>query len=373
MLGKTLQIPKSAFRMLPNPTCYHWDRRTFSMPKLIRAYRKHINNEDITKQTAHTRDLTEWSKLISEELNRLNNAEADFSTGLLDALHKVINQCDAFLEQTPSDDKTEGTRQGKVILVLREHFQVVLRMINADGEESPGGRPLLGRTSISSPSGRRPSMSGPPASPLSTHSEQHSPSEAHLSFEALDAASPEEKQNQFMDIYFTIVLPNVIEQVVDLKRRRSTTLNTGRGHGYGNGRPPHLSVDSTYSFNSSRSHTPSPVSAGPPTPVPFQEPEASTQTSSAAANSTSPGPGDGLRRRAPTVKIQVAETRKEDGGGPKRRETMGLPAEEQVICDIWYTLVLRMLCWLLLHDFHKKDVQVPKSELVGSRLPVYIA
>ncbi|OHE92229.1 modin [Colletotrichum orchidophilum] len=41
--------------------------------------------------------------------------------------------------------------------------------------------------------------------------------------------------------------------------------------------------------------------------------------------------------------------------------------------DIWCTLVFRMICWLMLHDFHKKDVQVSKSELLGSRLPVYIS
>jgi hypothetical protein len=43
--------------------------------------------------------------------------------------------------------------------------------------------------------------------------------------------------------------------------------------------------------------------------------------------------------------------------------------------EIWCRLVLRMLCWLMLHDFNKRDVQLydsPKSELLGSRLPVYI-
>lgn len=39
---------------------------------------------------------------------------------------------------------------------------------------------------------------------------------------------------------------------------------------------------------------------------------------------------------------------------------------------IWCALVFRMICWLLLHDFDKKDVQLPKSELLGSRLPVFI-
>lgn len=41
--------------------------------------------------------------------------------------------------------------------------------------------------------------------------------------------------------------------------------------------------------------------------------------------------------------------------------------------DIWCTLVFRMICWLMLHDFNKQDVQVSKNELIGSRMPVYIA
>ncbi|KAF5027488.1 hypothetical protein F66182_413 [Fusarium sp. NRRL 66182] len=41
--------------------------------------------------------------------------------------------------------------------------------------------------------------------------------------------------------------------------------------------------------------------------------------------------------------------------------------------DIWCTLVLRMICWLMLHDFHRHDVQITKGELFGSDLPVYIS
>ncbi|KAI2633019.1 hypothetical protein GGS26DRAFT_64699 [Hypomontagnella submonticulosa] len=39
---------------------------------------------------------------------------------------------------------------------------------------------------------------------------------------------------------------------------------------------------------------------------------------------------------------------------------------------IWCALVFRTICWLLLHDFDEQDVQLPKSEVQGSRLPVYI-
>ena len=39
---------------------------------------------------------------------------------------------------------------------------------------------------------------------------------------------------------------------------------------------------------------------------------------------------------------------------------------------IWCALVLRLVCWLMLHDFDKRDRQRTISELMGSRLPVYI-
>lgn len=42
------------------------------------------------------------------------------------------------------------------------------------------------------------------------------------------------------------------------------------------------------------------------------------------------------------------------------------------VSKIWNTLIFRMLCWLLLHDFHEKDAQIPKSELFNNQLPAYI-
>lgn len=42
------------------------------------------------------------------------------------------------------------------------------------------------------------------------------------------------------------------------------------------------------------------------------------------------------------------------------------------INQIWCTLMFRMLYWLQLHDFHKKDIQVSKGDAYDSRIPVYI-
>jgi len=39
---------------------------------------------------------------------------------------------------------------------------------------------------------------------------------------------------------------------------------------------------------------------------------------------------------------------------------------------IWISLIFRMLCWLLLHDFDKSDIMIVPSDLRGSRMPIYI-
>lgn len=39
---------------------------------------------------------------------------------------------------------------------------------------------------------------------------------------------------------------------------------------------------------------------------------------------------------------------------------------------IWISLMFRMLCWFLLHDFDKADVKIVPSDLKGSRMPIFI-
>lgn len=52
--------------------------------------------------------------------------------------------------------------------------------------------------------------------------------------------------------------------------------------------------------------------------------------------------------------------------------TTGTKKEKEERNTIWITLIFRMLCWLLIHDFDKSDVKVVPSDLRGSRMPVYI-
>ncbi|KAE8443083.1 hypothetical protein EG329_002406 [Mollisiaceae sp. DMI_Dod_QoI] len=39
---------------------------------------------------------------------------------------------------------------------------------------------------------------------------------------------------------------------------------------------------------------------------------------------------------------------------------------------IWISLMYRMLCWFMLHDFDKQDIKIVPSDLKGSRMPIYI-
>jgi hypothetical protein len=98
----------------------------------------------------------------------------------------------------------------------------------------------------------------------------------------------------------------------------------------------------------------------------------------AIQNETS-GSGDSSADKAPTA----AQTSK----GPLRSVSFpGLTSRSSTVStiqkaptkaeiernEIWCTLVFRMICWLTLHDFAKEDIQLPKSALMGNRLPVYI-
>jgi hypothetical protein len=52
--------------------------------------------------------------------------------------------------------------------------------------------------------------------------------------------------------------------------------------------------------------------------------------------------------------------------------SMLLPTEKEQRNGIWLTLMFRMLCWLMLHDFDSTDINLVDSDLKGSRMPIYI-
>lgn len=200
-----------------------------------------------------------------------------FDVGLpaLDALHAALDRCDEFLLK-------ENSKQ-KVLYILRQHLQLVLGMLNRD-KNARLARDGDGSVIDDSPTA--------PAAVMPNEGDSDG-DDGGLSFEDVNEAPPEERQEKLMGVYFETILPRVL-QLSTLGRCWATL----------------------------HRHNANPAKEG-------QEAQ----------------------------KMQSSKTR----------------FLEERANDIWCTLVFRMLCWLLLHNFHKKDMQIPKSELLGSRLPVYIA
>ncbi|KAK3899338.1 hypothetical protein C8A05DRAFT_37043 [Staphylotrichum tortipilum] len=146
-----------------------------------------------------------------------------------------------------------------------------------------------------------------------------------------------------MDLYFFKVLYRVREHTVRSYRRRRATHYAPSMHS----REP--SIDGASEGKSlSPSVTPSrPVSPGIPPPQ--------------------------LKKHESHGSVRFLSIQPPDRPPRQDDDEDAIISLESQASAIWCTLVLRMLCWLLLHDFNKKDVQIPKSELLGSRLPVYIA
>ncbi|KOS22103.1 hypothetical protein ESCO_001904 [Escovopsis weberi] len=80
------------------------------------------------------------------------------------------------------------------------------------------------------------------------------------------------------------------------------------------------------------------------------------------------GPGGSRASASPDSAATTDATSDQMSAGAK-----SLTEHEPTCDDIWCTLVFRMICWLMLHNFDRNDMQLPKSELLGSRMPVYIS
>ncbi|KAK0744561.1 hypothetical protein B0T21DRAFT_429137 [Apiosordaria backusii] len=327
MLGKTLHIRNSAYRMLPNPTPYHWDKNFFNMRRLIKEYRKKIEDTDVDiMPTPQIQDLKQdVAKLVLDLNLDKKSATPGYSLPLLNKLHKVLDKCDAYLKDVADMDL--------VRMVVREHFQKILKMIN-DPQDKPG--------------------TNTKEEPKTTTGEERQRAER---FSELSAASPEVRQEAFMELYFFSVLPEVRYRAVTSYRRQQTTgyAPSIRSRSGSIETLPDIKsfsepVTPTLVSTPNRPLSPALAPPGPPPgpPPPTMEKHRSTQSVPLLRVSTpTPHSGDYLMDKTTSLDSDAT--------------------------DIWCTLVLRMLCWLLLHDFNKKDIQIPKSELRGNRLPVYIA
>lgn len=263
MLSKPLYLPNMSFRMVPNPTVYTWDAKFFNLRRMLEGFKSELETSEAvdesysgvapSRSASYLQPLRVRAETVCDALEsqQQERGEQEFTLGLCHALLQSIEFCDKYLA---------NVRAKFVQVVLREHIQEILRMVN-------GGE---GEADVSSIS------------------------------KLMDAA-PEQRHTVFMRVYFDHVLPHVIKTcILSISRRDTPMLNLNSPPGSPGGPPP--------------------------------------------------------------------ESRQRDGNRNLNTEMVTVQ-----VTEIWCTLVFRMLCWLLLHDFHKNDRQISsKSEVWGSRLPVYI-
>ncbi|EHA51956.1 modin [Pyricularia oryzae 70-15] len=307
MLSKTPHISGLPFRVVPNPTVYTWDKRFFDLRRLLNEFHRSIDKEDQMSMgsspvSAHIRELRKYTERVTESLKtqwedwkkekdegrKPDRNEHHLTFDSCDELQAAIQWCDDFLGMPHNRECVK--------VVLREHIQEVLRIVNDEEKVAVSEKEAFVEYE---------------AKQASMHA-HNGGGRTHSGVVQLSAASPEQRHKVFMKIYFREVLPRVVQRARLGLKRTETLL--------------HIRTDSI--------NEASPVSPIPPTTrnlmeSPFQQQSAET-----------------LDPRS------VSEIRSS---------------------DVWCTLVFRMLCWLRLHDFHKDDRQISsKSELCGSRLPVYI-
>jgi len=360
MIGQTLHIDGSCFRTLPNPTMHVWNRKAFSLRRLLLAFADcFANMEDIPhargRNPAVINTINERLRTIQKHLSELpprSTGNETIHIPLLNDLHRALDDADEILtakkrkekgplpdppktvtmkpskkstftsgvsDLKPSHNRTntellasketeserERLRREMVQDVLRSHIQEVLKMINErKGDESKSGSPNS-TFQVQSADGKLPR------------------------FEDIDSASPEDKQTRFMEVYFKVIRVSVVGSSAGATKRRGSVVP-------GTVPPPPMGIK--------RAGTES-----------IQEETTADEQRSSGDQQSSEG--------------------NQESTGTDTSKTSGraLYNEDVYHDDIWCTLVFRMILWFMLHDFNKKDVQNGKSTLLGSRLPVFIA
>ncbi|KAK7420393.1 hypothetical protein QQX98_002816 [Neonectria punicea] len=275
MVGKTLHVKDTVFRMLPNPTVFYWDPDTISMPTLMAEFLtslRALQSERLLKDSKQVAEILTWAdshdshftKLRASPTTLVNISEDISGVNLVNELNHLragLQLCDDFF-QPPTFSLVRK--------VLRIHIQEVLNILNEKKDKTTDAKE-------------------------NTKKDAEDDEEGPITIEDIDSAFANEKENLLIQMYFETVRQNVAR-------------------------------------------------------VLLQQDTKSKQ------------------RRARRARRDSVNSRKVAEAGINPPE----PMSELQVNEIWCTLVFRMLCWLQLHEFHKMDIQVSKSDVYASRIPVYI-
>jgi hypothetical protein len=380
MLSQTFHIPDTFYTFIPNPTPDVWDSRAVSLPLLMRAFKEHFA-EDLPSRPRNRSVVTQLNQHLDKIIGYLDDQDLidSNSTNTLQrykALHEAIDSADEILTGKSKANQAEATdvstnrpvprgvqpglgpetdpqkkRRIMVQDVLRTHIQEVLRVLNE--RDTPGGETSL---QVPRTDTRRPQSRG-----RRSHSRSPNP-DSGPTFLEMDEASPDERQHRMMDVYFQRIRRAAVPRADESAQRRESIIrNVASRRGSEASLlsasvplnipfPPLEEVPSAHENEDTDQPPLSPTAVSP------------TDTTERISDSTTTSPRDG-RARSVRFPLTVHTT----------VHTITSLAEEDVhYDDIWCTLVFRMICWLMLHNFSKPDKQISRSELLGSRMPVYI-
>lgn len=120
MLARTVHVRERCYTYLPNPTIFSWNRSTFSIRRLLKAFAARVH----TLVEYQSQDLMKI-KTQAAKLDRdlPEGKEDDYTPEQLGQLHEALNHSDAILKNDTLDVLA-------VHDVLRRHIQEVLKAIN---------------------------------------------------------------------------------------------------------------------------------------------------------------------------------------------------------------------------------------------------
>lgn len=386
MLSQNFHINHSSFTYIPNPTAESFDKRSFSLLKVLEAFQGHFAEESYTPRNSVIVDSINHH--IDEIRTHYSEKDGVDRLLFLQVLHTAIDDTDEILtakrkdpvEADPespinsrtvvpvvvsSEDQGETTFQSErreaVQDVLRSHIQEVLRLLNERDDRSADGQSL----GVYAADRATPVSPAPPVRPsLQTRFNERGvarPVPPPPSFEDVDDASPDERQQLYMDVYFGVIRRRVVPRAALSTDRRASLVG---------GRTSSLpSLRGIRDLSRGRSLVPRPGSS-----------RAGSSLGPSVEGRNSVVVSDGESEADVAVMSDAGDEQAENGAATvnatldqRARNKIPLSAQSALHEDIWCTLVFRMICWLMLHDFNKLDVQVSKSELLGSRVPVYIS
>ncbi|ORY56336.1 uncharacterized protein BCR38DRAFT_402491 [Pseudomassariella vexata] len=313
MLGRTLHIPSRCFTYLPNPSIFPWNRNSFSLRRMLNEFHEHILG-DVNIFAREGRKLPDEIESINALASGLNqdlprHQDTNFLPQHLDKIHEALEETDKLLSAKKIDNQV-------VLDVMRRHLQEVLLAINTTAAQVTGAQ-------------------NPPSPTTRTRG---------VTFDDLLNVPPENREREFMKKYFVEIRSRVISTSDDEKDDPAVGAS--------------LDIHKNSEQQQQQTH--------------YQgRDQRNGQLSPGSKEEGGANPQQALKLvlATPSHASPVASSLANKGSG-----TGTLLKNEFEIRrnNVWCTLVFRMICWLLLHNFNTKDVQLSKSELIGSRLPVYI-